>query len=238
MILYMDPAVAAALVATPSAVLAAWAAYAAGRTQARSAQRGQIDAVRRQHQRDAYAKLIRAAWTYVGTTEEVLTLVHQLHDSRISNDPDVMVRMDQMVRNLSGRCLRRADLAAVFAPAEVPRSVESTLEVLERYSPTWLEDISKAAERRNLDGLALAETVVALEGPDHLAELAEQLSRQAAFVQRCWLQVAVVPFFRFGPIGSDQTDSEQEITPRDLHGRLKQAVQEFTRAARLHLNAH
>ncbi|MFI0220574.1 hypothetical protein [Streptomyces lydicus] len=234
----MDPAVAAALVATPSALLAAWAAYAAGRAQARSAQRGPIDAVRRQHQRDAYAELIRAAWSYAGSTGKVVHLVHQLHGSRVSNDPDVMFRMDRMMRNLSGRCLGRADLAAVFAPAELPQSVERTLEVLERFSLTWHQDISDAAERRHLDGLALAETVVALEGPDHLAELAEQLSRQAASVQRCWRQVAMVPFFRFGPIDSDRVDPEQEITPRDLHGRLKEAVQEFTRAARLHLNAH
>jgi hypothetical protein len=80
--------------------------------------------------------------------------------------------------------------------------------------------------------------VFALEGPDHLAELAEQLSRQAASVQRCWRQVAVAPSFRFGPIDSDRVDPEQEITPRDPHGHLKEPVQGFTRAARLHLNAH
>lgn len=238
MIPFMDPAVAAALVATPSALLAALAAYTAGRAQARSAQRAPIDAVRRQHQRDAYAELIRAAWAYVGSTEKVVHLVHQLHGCRVSNDPDVLFRMAQMMRNLSGRSPGRADLAAVFAPAEVPRFIEGTLDTLERFSPTWHQDISDAAERRHLDGLALAETVVALEGPDLLAELAERLSRQAASVQRCWRQVTVAPFFRFGPLDSDRVDPEQEITPADLHRHLKEAVQGFTRAARLHLNAH
>ncbi len=56
----MDPAVIAALITTPTAVLAAVAAYAAGRAQGR----GTVDAVRRQHQRDAYAAFLSAAISF------------------------------------------------------------------------------------------------------------------------------------------------------------------------------
>jgi hypothetical protein len=64
----MDSAVAAALVTTPTALLAASAAYAAGLLQARGARRGPVDAVRRQHQRDAYAAFLGAATTYAYET--------------------------------------------------------------------------------------------------------------------------------------------------------------------------
>lgn len=60
----MDPSVTAALIAAPIAVLTAAAAFAAGRLQARGAHRGPIDAVRRQHQRDAYAALLTALQAY------------------------------------------------------------------------------------------------------------------------------------------------------------------------------
>ncbi|MDF3142137.1 MULTISPECIES: hypothetical protein [unclassified Streptomyces] len=60
----MDPAVIAALITTPTAVLAAAVAYAAGRAQARAAHRGPVDAVRRQHQREAYAALVAEVAKY------------------------------------------------------------------------------------------------------------------------------------------------------------------------------
>lgn len=60
----MDSAVIAALITTPTAVLAAATAYAAGRAQARAARRGPVDAVRRQHQREAYAALVAEAAKY------------------------------------------------------------------------------------------------------------------------------------------------------------------------------
>ncbi|PKW05980.1 hypothetical protein SAMN05428944_6983 [Streptomyces sp. 1222.5] len=60
----MDPAIAAALIATPTALIASIAAYAAGHAQARAAHRGAIDAVRRQHQREAYATFHTAATKY------------------------------------------------------------------------------------------------------------------------------------------------------------------------------
>ncbi|MFE1892672.1 hypothetical protein [Streptomyces microflavus] len=60
----MDPAVTAALIAAPVAITAAGAAFAAGLVQGRAAQRGPVDAVRRQHQRDAYATFLAALHTY------------------------------------------------------------------------------------------------------------------------------------------------------------------------------
>ncbi|MFC8996286.1 hypothetical protein ACFT7U_11350 [Streptomyces rochei] len=64
----MDPAIAAALIASPTAVVAAAAAFAAGQAQARGAHRGPVDAVRRQHQRDAYAAHLGALHTYAAAT--------------------------------------------------------------------------------------------------------------------------------------------------------------------------
>lgn len=54
----MDPSITAAIISAPVAVVAAVASFAAGRLQARGAHRGPVDAVRRQHQRDAYAALL------------------------------------------------------------------------------------------------------------------------------------------------------------------------------------
>ncbi|MEV0016667.1 hypothetical protein [Streptomyces tendae] len=64
----MDPAVTAAVIAVPTAVVAAAAAYAGARSQARSAHRGPVDAVRRQHQRDAYAAFLAACQAYGAAT--------------------------------------------------------------------------------------------------------------------------------------------------------------------------
>ncbi|MEU9755707.1 hypothetical protein AB0D90_21650 [Streptomyces althioticus] len=66
-----DPAVVAAAVSTP---IAALAAFVAGRFQGRGAYRGPVDAVRRQHQREAYAAFLAALWAYWHATrwDEVL----------------------------------------------------------------------------------------------------------------------------------------------------------------------
>ncbi|MFF3710332.1 hypothetical protein [Streptomyces phaeochromogenes] len=64
----MDPAVIAALITTPTAIIAATAAYAAGRAQARGSHRGPIDAVRRQHERDAYAAFVMASRAFAAAT--------------------------------------------------------------------------------------------------------------------------------------------------------------------------
>ncbi|MFB7188656.1 hypothetical protein ACFCZT_25820 [Streptomyces sp. NPDC056230] len=64
----MDPAITAALISTPVALFAAAAAYGAGRVQGRATYQGPVDAVRRQHQRDAYAALLGTANSYVRQT--------------------------------------------------------------------------------------------------------------------------------------------------------------------------
>ncbi|MGW5030767.1 hypothetical protein ACWEQW_05730 [Streptomyces nigra] len=64
----MDPAVTAAVIAVPVGLVSAAAAYAGARSQARSAHRGAVDAVRRQHQRDAYAAFLTACNAYVAAT--------------------------------------------------------------------------------------------------------------------------------------------------------------------------
>ncbi|MEU9522793.1 hypothetical protein [Streptomyces sp. NPDC048224] len=64
----MDSTVTAAVIAVPTALFAAIAAYAGARAQARSAHRGPVDAVRRQHQRDAYAGFLSALQAYEAAT--------------------------------------------------------------------------------------------------------------------------------------------------------------------------
>jgi hypothetical protein len=65
----MDPEVIAAFLGAPATVVAAAAAFAAGRAQARGAHRGPVDAVRRQHQRDAYAAFLAALHAYEAETD-------------------------------------------------------------------------------------------------------------------------------------------------------------------------
>jgi hypothetical protein len=226
----MDPAVIAALITTPTAVIAATAAYAAGRAQARGAHRGPVDAVRRQHQRDAYAELTRAAWSYVSSTGNVMLQVQQLHGARLSRHELTPDARGQLGRSLTRSGFRRGDLADALAPADIPPAVDRALAWLEQVSPTWQQDIHDANQ---FDDLGRAVVVVTLEGPDHLAELAEQLRRQALSVQHCWANVALRPFLP--PL---QRETEQEVPPQDLLGRLKEATQDFTRAARAHLNTH
>ncbi|MFE6639520.1 hypothetical protein ACFVFT_38600 [Streptomyces tendae] len=63
-----DPAVIAAVITAFVAVIAAAVAFAAGRMQGRGAHWGPVDAVRRQHQREAYAAFLGDLWTYLGAT--------------------------------------------------------------------------------------------------------------------------------------------------------------------------
>ncbi|MGW5781941.1 hypothetical protein [Streptomyces sp. NPDC003863] len=64
----MDPTMIAAIITSPTVVIAAAAAYAAGLRQARGAHRGPVDAVRRQHQRDAYAAMLVTANDFLRNT--------------------------------------------------------------------------------------------------------------------------------------------------------------------------
>lgn len=81
----MDATVAAALIAIPTAVIASAAAYAAGRAQARGAHRGPIDAVRRQHQREAYAALVAESQRYAGRMFMVFRAITDLSEASAPN---------------------------------------------------------------------------------------------------------------------------------------------------------
>ncbi|MFK3735664.1 hypothetical protein ACI2LJ_35970 [Streptomyces sp. NPDC088090] len=94
----MDPAVIAALVASPTALIAAGAAYAAGRRQALGALRGPVDAVRRQHQRDAYAGLLDAANNLVDNTDWTTCLGQAQGEALASGDPSTLEALEQRAR--------------------------------------------------------------------------------------------------------------------------------------------
>ncbi|MFG2895052.1 hypothetical protein [Streptomyces sp. NPDC048248] len=114
----MDSAVIAALITTPTAVLAAAAAYAAGRAQARAAHRGPVDAVRRQHQREAYAALVAE------------TAKFESHMFRV-----YLGTIDPRQRHRSGTLAGEDNEALVFAAAAV------RLE-----GPTHLADLARGIE--------------------------------------------------------------------------------------------
>ncbi|MFF3951523.1 hypothetical protein ACFYYN_43055 [Streptomyces sp. NPDC001902] len=65
----MESEVLAALIATPTVLVTAAAAWAAGRAQSRGTYHGAVDAVRREGQRQAYADLYRAANQFMRTWE-------------------------------------------------------------------------------------------------------------------------------------------------------------------------
>jgi hypothetical protein len=222
---FMDPAVTAAIITTPTAVIAAAAAYAAGRAQARGAHRGPVDAVRRQHQRDAYAEFLRAALSYQNSTQQVMHLVEQVHRARLSDEVVVRRRLGAVVGR---RGFRRVDLADALAPEGLPPAVDHVLEEFEEWRPNWQQDIDDA---NNTEDLERADSVVMLEGPDHLAQLAREVMYQVAQVRSCWGRAAWAPFV---PIL--QLEEMEQGAPRDMHARLEAAIDEFTRAARAFLN--
>ncbi|MFE8926408.1 hypothetical protein [Streptomyces rochei] len=64
-----DPTVVASFITGAVAFVAAGVAFAAGRMQGRGAHWGPVDAVRRQHQREAYAAFLADLWTYLQATD-------------------------------------------------------------------------------------------------------------------------------------------------------------------------
>lgn len=92
----MDPAVLAALITTPTAVLAATAAYAAGRAQAQ----GSVNSIRRKDQREAYAHLRTTARAYKAQAERI---VFALHGDRgvYPAPPPLTVSIADLVRQLA-----------------------------------------------------------------------------------------------------------------------------------------
>ncbi|MFF6980275.1 hypothetical protein ACFZAV_21735 [Streptomyces sp. NPDC008343] len=180
----MDSAIAAALVTTPSALLAASAAYAAGLLQARGAHRGPVNAVRRQHQRDAYAAFLGAATTYA-------------YETRLTRNQE-------------------------RALAELPTGNAEDVARIERRS--W-ELRAEAAE--SIDPLQRTLPVVLLEGPEHIAERAQEASI-AAHMLRSSAPQYVHP--------RTASDARAVQRAREEHARLVDAINAFTIAARDYLN--
>ncbi|MFD9303763.1 hypothetical protein ACFWCB_14135 [Streptomyces sp. NPDC060048] len=129
----MDSSVLAALISAPVAVLASAAAFLAGRAQGRGAYHGPVAAVRRQHQREAYAALVTVANTYITQTEW-------------------------------GVCLREArnqlGIATLFD--------KSRTQEMNRYAARVRAEVS-------VEPVRAAGSVVLLEGPENVAELASSL---------------------------------------------------------------
>ncbi|MEU9125964.1 hypothetical protein AB0C96_40190 [Streptomyces sp. NPDC048506] len=177
----MDPQVIAAVVASPTALIAAAAAYMAGRHQARGAHRGPVDAVRRQHQRDAYAAFLQAAETYAYGTRRTVTIAQA-----------------------------RAEIATVQGSVD-PAVVDARAVVLR----------AEAAEGD--DALRATLPVVQLEGPEHVAVLAQEVA-SAAFQ------------IRLAARQRDYSDAASVQAARDEHVHLTTAIAAYVTAARDHLN--
>ncbi|MDF3142138.1 MULTISPECIES: hypothetical protein [unclassified Streptomyces] len=184
----MDPAVIAAIVTSPTALIAAAAAYAAGRHQARGAHRGPVDAVRRQHQRDAYAAFLEAANTYA-------------------------------FENQATRSLRQAR-------EEIPERGDRRLH-RDRVAQRVRELRSQAADA--VDPLRRALPVVQLEGPEHIAELAQEV-------------FSAVIMVRFAAHARNHGDSDEIANANSTRSfgeeyqRLTDAITAYTTAARDYLN--
>ncbi|WP_437008126.1 hypothetical protein [Streptomyces sp. enrichment culture] len=177
----MDPQVIAAVVASPTALIAAAAAYVAGRHQGRGAHRGPVYAVRRQHQRDAYADFLQAAETYAYGTRRTVTIAQAR--AEIANSAGTVDPADVNAR-------------AVVLRAEAAESDETL--------------------RATLPG-------VQLEGPEHIAALAQEVV-SAAFQ------------IRLAARQRDYSDAASMQAARDEHVHLTEAITAYVTAARDHLN--
>ncbi|MFF8506738.1 hypothetical protein ACF064_01495 [Streptomyces sp. NPDC015492] len=93
------------------AVIAAAAAYAAGRVQARGARLGPVDAVRRQHQRDAYARFATAARAFADHTSPSASHVIRA----AGEDPSALTRDQRITRAAAiRRVVERSELNAAY----------------------------------------------------------------------------------------------------------------------------
>ncbi|MEU2393938.1 hypothetical protein [Streptomyces sp. NPDC007369] len=180
----MDSAVIAALISTPVALVAAGAAYAAGRAQSRGAHGGPVDSVRRAAQREAYARVLHEAQDFVTRIGPIASVASHYH----------------FVRQLD-----------MNVPASDETAAEQARDALINLS---IADLSKAV------------AVVLLEGPDHVAELSNQLLTQASALH--------VTCDRYLTPYRNISSSPDALA----HGerRLATAVEEFIVAARSHLN--
>ncbi|MFD0072143.1 hypothetical protein ACFVIY_06850 [Streptomyces sp. NPDC127166] len=183
----MDSSVLAALISVPVALLASAAAYAAGRAQASGAYRGPVAAVRRQHQREAYAALLTAANTYTELTEWGACLT----EARFH------LGVDAVFGDRAEEVTRRAARVRADVPVEPVRAAAS---------------------------------VVLLEGPDHIAELAKNIELIAQQVR------SDARAGRGGPAEALSALAEERDWQVPARYNLIKAVEAFTAAARGHLN--
>jgi hypothetical protein len=170
----VDPAIVAALVAVPSALVAAAAAYAAGRRQAKGAHAGAVDAVRRPHQREAYLRLSDEARTYLTKARrdtvygELLWGGLNFFDSAITTDA-----LNQLLREHRRRMVplapveRAQTLVAMEGAREVVQSSRDLLSAL------------KAVETKvDRDGIGVGTRLLDLnewlEGDQDVMEQAQQ----------------------------------------------------------------
>jgi hypothetical protein len=105
----MDASVIAALITTPTAVLAAGAAYAAGRAQGR----GSVNAIRRQHQRESYADLVGAAHALV---REVRTW---------KEGETTLAVAKERIRNLQPEVDRAAAIVSLEGPSHLQTFIDT-----------------------------------------------------------------------------------------------------------------
>lgn len=105
----------AAIITSPTVVIAAAAAYAAGLRQARGAHRGPVDAVRRQHQRDAYTALLVAANDFARDTS-----LAQCHIQARQEIPDTGHPDYREAITVRAKEIRRDAAAAAFEALSVP----------------------------------------------------------------------------------------------------------------------
>lgn len=185
----MDPAIAAALISSPVALLAAGAAYGAGLVQGRGAYRGPVDAVRRQHQRDAYAAFLTEANAFFSKT-------------------------------LWGNCAQQASSQLGISLRDEARRQEINRRALRIQSEVPTEP------------LKLAAAVVQLEGPENIAAIAREIENHAHNVHVDALY-GEAPYTLFDALDGRPAPTGEG---RNTHLDLLTAINNFTDAARSHLN--
>lgn len=153
----MDPAVIAAIVTSPTPLIAAAAAYAAGRHQARGAHRGPVDAIRRQHQRDAYTALLSALNTYAYETSWERCLAQARQELAEAEGAGSSAHYHPGVAD------RRAKLARAGA-GPLLEPLRPTLDVVSLEGPGPVADLANQA-CRTAYALAQASATAAIMGP-------------------------------------------------------------------------
>jgi hypothetical protein len=158
----MAPEVIAAIIGTPSVLIAATAAYAAGRAQGR----GSVDAVRRQHQRDAYAQFLDIAYTFSTSSRWPACVARARQEAREAGESPDAERI----------CIRAAELRVGVSTG--PLTLASIVITLE--GPDHLTKVAGELVRR-AHAVHDEAALIGTSGADELARISIDLpeSRQA-----------------------------------------------------------